>query len=68
MVSLATTSSETNPSLATCISLAHKLVCRVLEGILPSQLPRTEPAIYTSNQNPTANPNHSPTNFKIHLT
>lgn len=63
MLSLAMTSSGANPYLATCISSAHKFACQVLEGILPSQLPRTEPAIYASNQNPTANPNQGPINF-----
>lgn len=59
---------EQIPTLATCVTSAHEFACQVLKGIFPSQLPRTEPAIYASHQNPTANPNHGPINFKIHLT
>lgn len=68
MLSLAMTSSGTNPYLVTCVSLAYKIVCQVLQGISPSQIPEKQLAIYTSNPNATANHKKSPTNFKIHLT
>lgn len=56
-----------NPYLATRVSSAQ-IGSSSSEQISPSQLPKRQPVIYTSNPNPTASLNQSATNFKMHLT